>query len=248
MKKLKNVKKPVASSGGGSVIGKMKADLEMDTLQFSSRLRQMLPTVKSFNKMPGRTKSQRSPRRSKAITAQSEVGASPYPKSAKMDASRPFSSLMAPPPMGEKLITVGGYIISLQSPRDDITSVVKPRISTDKEGLEVEIKITGCKPTDIRFERRYETLIVIGVTFPPPPPPTTPIPRKSTFRGGSSKANADLQQEPGPSTAVVTATPTVDGMDEIQELVNIFVPKTISINQIFISSPDAKGRIFVKGP
>lgn len=153
------------------------------------------------------------------------------------------------------MVTVGGYIISLQEVNENITSVIKPRVSSDKGGLELEIKISGCSPTDIKFEKRYDTLIVIGVSktvirrFQDAKNPgakdgrSRQLDEKEMSRFKMLSLNDFNQENHGFSVGSEH-----DYMEDIQEIINIFVPKPVSLNQIFVSKPDSKGRIFVKGP
>lgn len=160
--------------------------------------------------------------------------------------------LPAPPhnPHGEKLVTIGGYIISLQPHNDKVHSVIRPRVSSEMDGLDLEVRIMGCPPSDIRVEKRYDTLVVIGFSS----------------GGPVSVNNSQKNLEPKgifadprfkTITALINAQRTPDNssidiprehLDRVHELVNVFVPKGISLNQIVITRPDPKGRMFVRGP
>lgn len=161
---------------------------------------------------------------------------------------------LAPPNLeGEKLVTVGGYIISLQEVNEKIVGIIRPRVSSDKHGLELEIKILGCNPTDVKFEKRYDTLIVIGVSKSiikkledikdPGGSKEGPNVFASTIK--SMMSNRDFGTGSG---SHYSTAPEQEYLEDLYEIINIFIPKNVSTSQIFISKPDAKGRIFVKGP
>ncbi|CAL8113521.1 unnamed protein product [Orchesella dallaii] len=226
-----------------NLLGVIKAVLEDDSQDFSKRLNALEPSVTSLAqaiKVNTKSKPQRK-KQSLMVTSESVAQEKMIPKS-----EIEFGRLLVPPIIqGEKLVTIGGYIISLQSKHEHISCMVKPRVSSDKDGLELEIKVTGCHPSEIKFEKRYNTLIVIGVNKGPP--------RNSDglsttfFTGGTTKKwSKDMTLKS--LTTKKDITLPIEQPDEILEVVNIFVPKNTPLAQIYISKPDAKGRIFVKGP
>jgi len=126
---VKKPKTPVKKPRPSQFFENMKGDLEMDAHDFNARLKDLLPT-------PAKSVPPRSARsvgkERKPNNVRKNIAGSVAFQTGSVSASLPFSSLMAPAPVGEKLITIGGYIISLQSGRHDVTSVVKPRVSTDR--------------------------------------------------------------------------------------------------------------------
>jgi len=224
------------------LLGVIKSVLEDDSQDFSKRLNELEPSVISLEKaIKAKTTKSRAQRKKQSLVISESAAPQRIPKG-----EIEFGRLLVPPIIqGEKLVTIGGYIISLQSKHEHISCMVKPRVSSDKDGLELEIKVTGCHPSEIKFEKRYSTLIVIGVAKGPPRNVDELSPTFFTD-GTNRKWNRDMTLKSLTTKKDITIPP--DQHDEILEIVNIFVPKNTPLSQIYISKPDAKGRIFVKGP
>src|SRR4051812_27212398 len=64
----------------------------------------------------------------------------------------------------DKLISVGGYIMNIEKGLpSSIHASIRPRVSTKESGLQVEVWIEGVDPAKIQWEKRYNSILVIGV-------------------------------------------------------------------------------------
>ncbi|OXA62135.1 uncharacterized protein LOC118436850 [Folsomia candida] len=122
----------------------------------------------------------------------------------------------------DKLITIGGYIINIEKglPPQMSTSV-RPSVSSNERGVEIEVRIKDVDPTKIVVEKRYNSILVISV-------------RESGIKLLKEKLN--------------TADSSLGLEDDVIEVVNIFAPRDVSLTRVMVTPADSKGRLFIKAP
>jgi len=151
--------------------------------------------------------------------------------------SRPSRSRPSPnklkdifgPEQPDKLITIGGYIINIEKglPPQVVTSV-RPSVTSNERGVEIEVRIREVDPAKIVVEKRYNSILVIGV--------------KESGVKTKDKSNLQTKSE----TEVPLASPGLE--DDVIEIVNIFAPRDVSLARVMVTPADSKGKLFIKAP
>lgn len=102
-----------------------------------------------------------------------------------------------------------------------MSTSVRPSVSSNERGVEIEVRIKDVDPTKIVVEKRYNSILVISV-------------RESGIKLLKEKLN--------------TADSSLGLEDDVIEVVNIFAPRDVSLTRVMVTPADSKGRLFIKAP
>jgi putative lipoic acid-binding regulatory protein len=117
-----------------------------------------------------------------------------------------------------------------------MSTSVKPSVTSNERGVEIEVRIKEVDPTKITVEKRYNSILVIGVKESGIKPHQSSTNNKNSAKDKSSSHQKSASDKP------------FEFEDEIVEVVNIFAPRDVSLARVMVTQADSKGRLFIKAP